>query len=283
MLTFEEAARAADHLRAHHEIRRHPPAGLLALLILLAVSRWVPHEPDLPWIGAMAAGLCTLPWILRKLMIGGNLLTYRISLASYVLNGLLLGTLAFIELQALPWRPPEFLPEGLHVDLERLWPWVAVVLPVLYWILQGPAWKRRIQGYKDLVRAAKDRPDPVALGEVSARVAQALSSEPNREASWAEFRTVPATPRDWQRYFRLDTEEHGTWRTAFHDAFAVVVFQDGSRMEAVPRKGLKMVSEDPKPGTRWTLCLVRWNRHLHEGRITEDNLLKIHAWNSGSA
>ncbi len=58
-----------------------------------------------------------------------------------------------------------------------------------------------------------------------------------------------------------------------------MVFHDGSRMEAVPKGGLKLVTDDPKPGSKTVLCLIRWNSHLFEGRITQDNFLKVKAWN----
>ena len=48
--------------------------------------------------------------------------------------------------------------------------------------------------------------------------------------------------------------------------------------------GISLAVDDaPRPGERERMILVRWNGHLHEGRILRDDLLKIQTWNSRSS
>jgi hypothetical protein len=42
------------------------------------------------------------------------------------------------------------------------------------------------------------------------------------------------------------------------------------------------VGEEPGPGAKPFLCLIRWNGHLKEGRIAKADFEKIRQWNSGS-
>lgn len=274
MLTFEAARPVADHLRSRAEVERAPLAGFAALLIVSALTYAVPHEVDLRWTGGLCFALATLPFLLKRVLPKGNLMAYRMALVAFPVNALLLAFIAFMEL----WRADPF-PILDFPTLGRAFPWIGLVLPGLYAVLQFPHWLRRLGLYPELVRGLAEPPSAVALGEVAGLAAQAVSSAPSMEAAWAEFRTVPATPRNWKLFLRLDLERHGCWRVAFAPDYALVLFEDGSRVEAVPKGGLRLVADDPKPGSKAGLCLLRWNAHLYEGRITPDDFLKIKAWN----
>jgi hypothetical protein len=165
-------------------------------------------------------------------------------------------------------------------QLRWLFPAMAMAVPVVYAIIQFTDWIRRIQLYPELRKSIGTVPLPQALGEVSAMIAQAISTEPPAEAPWAEFRTVAARPGNWRAFLKLDTEEHGAWRVAFADSWAVVVFKDGRRCEVVPKGGIRVVADDDtRPGSRHQMCLLRWNAHLNEGRITQGDFLKMKSWN----
>lgn len=278
MLTFEDARTAADYVRARTEVEQAPVAGFLALLCVGAVVWLAPHTTNLYWCGGLVAALSILPFVLKRLLPKRNLMAFRLALAAYPVNALLLTFITFMEL----WRADPFPVEDFPA-LGLLFPWVGFLVPGVYAVLQFPHWFRRLALYPALVRTLAQAPPIADLGEVSGLIAEAVSAEPSMEASWAEFKSVPATPSNWKLFLRLDTQEHGVWRVAFAPAYALVLFGNGKLVEAVPKGGLKLVSDDPKPGSKAALCLIRWNAHLMEGRITPENFLKIKAWNKNQA
>lgn len=278
MLTFEDARAAADHLRARAEVEQAPVAGFLALLGVGAVVWAVPHTTNLIWTGGLVVALSFLPFLLGRVLPKRSLMAYRLALAAYPVNALLLGFITFMEL----WRADPF-PLADFPSVGRLFPYVGLVVPGVYVVLQFPHWIRRLSLYPELVRTLAQTPPVADLGEVSGLIAQSVSAGPSMEAAWAEFRSVPATPQNWRLYLRLDTQVHGVWRVAFAPAYALVVFEDGRNVEAVPKGGLKLVADEAKHGSKAALCLMRWNAHLMEGRITPDNFLKIKTWNKNQA
>jgi hypothetical protein len=249
-------------------------AGFLALMIVGAVVWLVPHTTNAYWVGGLLAAMFLLPVLLKRMLPRRNLMAFRLALAAYPVNVLLLTFITFMEL----WRADPF-PVADFPALGRLFPWVGFVVPGVYAVLQFPHWVHRLSLYPELVRTLAQIPPVADLGEVSGLIAEAVSAEPSLEATWAEFRSLPATPSNWRLFLRLDTQEHGVWRVAFAPAYALVLFGDGRLVEAVPKGGLKLVADDPKPGNKAALCLLRWNAHLMEGRITPDNFLKMKAWN----
>jgi hypothetical protein len=159
-------------------------------------------------------------------------------------------------------------------------PWLSVLFPLFYYVYHFPNWRRRIE--RQGIHAEQlAKPAPEALvAEIEDLLAPALGRSPTYEDDWAEFTTVPATLKNWKLYLQLDAEYHGVWRVSFNGPLALVSFVGGTRVEVVKRGELKIVADDPQPGRRKALCLLRWNRNLFEGRITHDNFLKIHAWNA---
>jgi hypothetical protein len=205
----------------------------------------------------------------------GNLFTYRIAILAYPIEGLLLGFIAFMEIwKVMPLDVPA-LP-----TLNTVFPWLSVLFPVFYYVQQFPDWQRRIQRQGlHAEQLAKPAPAEFVM-QIEELLAPVLDRSPTYEDAWAEFTTVPATPKNWKLYLQLDAESHGVWRVAFNGPWALVAFVDGTRVEVVKRRDLKIVADDPQPGRRKALCLLRWNKNLFEGRITHDNFLKIHAWNA---
>ncbi|MBI4912237.1 MAG: hypothetical protein HY823_05835 [Acidobacteria bacterium] len=274
MSSFELARQASEHLRAHRDLEGGAFGTLLALLGALWATAAFPAATGFTWILGQAAWLLLVPWVLRRILPVGRPWLFRLGMAAFPANALLLGLWAFLESAKIPPFEVEELPA-----LRWLFPILSLLLPCVYLVLQFPEWRRKALAAGACLRALRSRPDPRILGELSGLSAAALSGSPDRVAPWAAFRSVPARPGNWRRFLRLDTERHGEWRVAFSDGFALVMFHDGSRMEAVPRGGLRVAAEDLPTGEKPGLCLARWNSHLHEGRITAANLEKIQAWN----
>jgi hypothetical protein len=279
MLTFDDARKAADYLRVRTEVERASLIGFVTLIPFTILSMAFPHEIGLRWFFSFFGGLVLIPLILRVLLPKGNRIVFFISLATYVLNGLLLAHLLYRELwKADPFELAEEFPQWLW-----LCPLITVLVPAVYYVLRFTTWKRRLLAWPEMRKILSDPPDPVHLGVVEGMVKKVTSLNMPKEAQWAEFRSVPATPKNWKLFMKLDVERHGVWRVAFEWDFALVAFRDGSQCEAVPMGGLKMAIEDPEPGARQTLCLVRWNQHLKEGRVQPDHYARIREWNAGRA
>ncbi len=265
---------AADHLRALADVSRSRPATLVALLLCAGASALGEDQTGWPWFAGMAAALLLLPWLLHRLLPKGNLVTYRLDLATFPLRALLVWCIAFLESSKLPPIEIEELPR-----MTWLYPALSVVAALAYLVLRFPAWRRRLQGYRRVVRDLREPGDAEVLAQVRDLAERAVARTASTSAPWAEFRTVPAAPRNWKLFLRLDLERHGDWRVAFSRDYALVVARDGSCLEAVPKGGLRIATEDPGPGGKPFLCLVRWNAHLHEGRIREGSLRLIQSWN----
>lgn len=275
MLTLEEAVPATDYLRSQTEVQHTHLGGLLTLTIGAACSYAFPRKASVPWFLFLLFLLVLGPLVLPRLMPKGNLLTYRIAILAYPVEGLLLGFIAFMEI----WKVMPLDVPGLPT-VNVVFPWLSVLFPVFYYVYHFPNWRRRVerQGLHAEQLAQPAPADQVA--EIEEMLAPALGRSPTFEDSWAEFMTVPATLKNWKLYLQLDAEYHGVWRVFFNGPWALVSFVDGTRVEVVKRGELKIVADNPQPGRRKALCLLRWNRNLFEGRITHDNFLKIHAWNA---
>ncbi len=275
MLTFEEAVPATDYLRSRTEVQQMHLGGLLTLLIGAACSYAFPRKASVPWFLFLLLLLVLGPLVLPRLMPKGNLITYRIALLAYPIEGLLLGFITYMELwKVMPLDLP-MLP-----TINAVFPWFSVLPPLFYYVNQFPGFKRGIQRQnlhaEQLAKpAAEDH-----VRQLEELLNPALGRSPSYEDPWAEFITVPAGLKNWKLYLQLDAEIHGDWRVAFNGPWALVAFRDGMRVEAVQRGQLKIVADDPQPGKRKALCLLRWNANFFEGRITHDNFLKILAWNS---
>lgn len=274
MHSHETARIAADHLRAQAEVQRSRPALLIALLLVAAASALGEDQTGWPWFAGLLAGLVLLPPLLHWALPRGNLVSYRLHLVTYPINAFLLGFIVFLEAGKLP-----------PIDLEELprmgwfYPAMAMIVPLVYLVQQFPAWRQRLKGYRGVSQALREPGDPAVLEEVRGLAGQASASEATMAAPWAEFRTVPAAPGNWRLFLRLDVERHGPWRVVFAQDYALVVAKDGTGLEAVPKGGLRIAADDPVPGGKPFLCLVRWNTHLHEGRIRDGSLQRIQAWN----
>jgi hypothetical protein len=274
MHSHESARIAADCVRAQTEIFRSKPALLITLLLASAASALGEDQTGWEWAAGLAAGLIVLPFALRWALPKGNPTTYRLSIVAYPIHAFLLGFIVFLEASKLP-------PVNLE-DLPRmgwLYPALAMVVPLVYLVHQFPGWRRRLKGYSSVLRALREPGDPAVLEEVRELTQRAIAKDATAKAPWAEFRTVPATPSNWKLFLRLDVERHGLWRVGFAQDYALVVAKDGTGLESVPRGGLRIAADDPIPGGKPFLCLVRWNAHLHEGRIREGSLQRIQAWN----
>lgn len=268
MLTFDEARRTADHLRARTEVARAPMAGFLVLLAAAAVQAFVAKPASLPWSLGMLAGLLLGPPLVNRLLPPRNLVAYRLALVTYPLNALLLALVVFLQIAGWSFTPPEEL-----ASLGPMLPWCGAVAGIIYAVLQAPHWMRRVGLYAELVQALSHPVGEDAVAEVNLLMDQALTGE------GAAFQSVPATPKNWSRFLRLDTEIHGTWHVAFAPLYALVFFEDKGRLEAVLKGQLKFVSDDVKPGEGTALCLARWNTHLLEGRIAPEDFERISSWN----
>lgn len=275
MLTFEDAVPAADYLRSKTEVQRTHLGGLVTLAIGAICSFCFPRQASIPWFLFLLFLLVLGPLVLPRLMPKGNLTTYRIAILAYPIEGLLLGFIAFMEIwKILPLDLPE-LP-----NVNSVLPWLSVIFPFLYYVSQFPNFKRRLKRLK-LHSDQLAHPAPLdQVQQLEELLQPVLGPSPRYDDPWAEFKTVPATIKNWKLFLQLDAEHHGDWRVAFNGLWALVVFEDGTRMEVVKRGELKIVADDPQPGKRKSLCLIRWNTHLFEGRILHDNFLKIRAWNS---
>lgn len=274
MHTYDAVRTAADHLRAQAEVSRSQPALLLTLLLAALASALGEDQAGWLWAGSLIAGVLLLPRLLRRILPRGNLFTFRLSFVAYPAQAFLLGFIAFLELSKLPPLDLEELPR-----LDGLVPALAVVVALAYLVQLFPRWRRLLRQYGHTVAALKDPGDAEALAEVRDLAERALAPHASTAAPWAEFRTLPALPRSGRRFLRLDLELHGHWRVMFAQDYALVIARDGTGLEAVPRKGLRIAAEDPNPGGKPFLCLVRWNEHLHEGRIREGSLKLIESWN----
>lgn len=274
MHSHDAVRTAAEHLRAQAEVSRSQPALLITLLLAAAASASGEDQAGWPWAAALAAGVLLLPVVLRLVLPKGNLFTYRLGLAAYPIQGLLIGFIAFLESSKLPPVDLEDLPR-----LGWLYPALAVGAALVFLVHQFPGWRRRLRGYPETVAALGHPGEPAALEEVRDLAGRALAKSASAAAPWAEFRTLPAVPRSGRQFLRLDVEEHRVWRVMFAQDYALVVARDGTGLEVVPKNGLRIAADDPGPGGKPFLCLVRWNAHLHEGRIREGSLQLIQSWN----
>lgn len=275
MPSIESVRTAADHLRARAEVAHSRPAELTALMLGAAASALGEDQTNLWWPIGIAAGLVVLPALLRRILPKGNLTTFRLELAAYPLCALLLGFIAFLETSKLPPLEIEELPR-----MNWLYPALAAVLPLIYLVLRFPGWRHRFRSHAVAVRQLRETGDPEVLAEVQHQLDRALTREASAAAPWAEFHTVPAAPRNWKLFLRLDLFRHGPWRVVFAHDYALVVAKDGSGLEVVTKGGLRIAADDPAPGGKPFLCLVRWNEHLHEARIREGSLRLIQSWNT---
>jgi hypothetical protein len=274
MHSHESARVAADHLRALAEVQRSRPSLLIALVLVSAVCAAGEDQSGWLWYAGLVVALLVVPSGLQFALPKGNLLTYRLSLVSYPINAFLLGFIVFLEAGKLPPIDLEDLPR-----LGWLYPAMAMVVPLVYLVHQFPAWMKRLKGYRWVLQALREPGDPEVLEEVRGLADRAIAKEATVNSPWAEFRTVPAAPGNWKLFLRLDLERHGLWRVVFAQDYALVVAKDGAGLEAVAKGGLRIAADDPIPGGKPFLCLVRWNAHLHEGRIRDGSLQRIQAWN----
>lgn len=270
----ERARIAANHLRALTEVQRSQPTLLVTLLLIAAACAAGEDQGGWIWLAALISLLIVLPFLLDRALPKGNLLSYRLGIAAYPMNAFLLGFIVLLEVGKLPPIDLEDLPR-----LGWLYPALAMIVPLVYLVHQFPAWKRRLKGYPSVLQALREPGDPAVLEEVRGLAGHASANEPSGASPWAEFRTVPAAPSNWKQYLRLDVERHGLWRVVFAQDYALVIAKDGSGLESVPKGGLRIAADDPVPGGKPFLCLVRWNAHLHEGRIREGSLQRIQDWN----
>lgn len=279
MLSLDRARMVADYLRARAEVRRASLATLLSLMALAIFAARMGAEA--PWTHhvALLAGLIILPRLLKLLPLKGGLSIYRLELAAFPLNVLLLGLIGFLEADRLPRLEIPGYPA-----MRWLFPALSLMLPIGYLLAGFADWMRRLK-QMDWIRDTLAIPPVEAyLEEPEGLMTQALSRAPERGDAWAQFRTVPASARNLKLFLRLDTARHGLLRAAFSDDYALVFFHDGSGCEAVAPGGVQLAVDDAaRPGERERMILVRWNAHFHEGRILSDDLLKIQAWNSRSA
>ncbi|MDE3033855.1 MAG: hypothetical protein KGI56_09340 [Acidobacteriota bacterium] len=279
MLNLERARMVADYLRAEAEARRASLGTLLALLVVAAFAARMGEACSWPAHACLLAGLVFGPWLLRAIPLRGNLALFRLELVAFPVNGLLLGFIAVMEAGRLPRIQVEGIPA-----MRWLFPLLSLLLPAGYLLLGLADWVRRLRLAGWIRDTLAVPPVDAYQEEPRALIAAALAAPPARHDPWAQFRTVPASPRNLKLCFKLDTARHGLWRAAFSDDYALVVFHDGTGCEAVPPGGIHLAVDDaPRPGERERMILVRWNAHFHEGRILRDDQLKIQAWNSRSA
>ncbi|HXC17861.1 MAG TPA: hypothetical protein VNV60_10515 [Holophagaceae bacterium] len=278
MISLDRARMVADYLRAQAELRRASLGTLAALLVVTVFAARMPESAS--WIShaALISGLLIGPWLLRTLSPKGNLAVYRLELAAFPLNALLLGLIVFMEASRLPRIEIEGVPA-----MRWFFPALSLLVPFGYLLLGFADWLRRLRlaGWIRGILAVP--PVDAYLEGPEELIEAALAAAPGTNDSWAQFRTVPASAKNAKLFFKLDTARHGFWRVAFADDYALVVFHDGTGCEAVAPGGVSLAVDDaPRPGERERMILVRWNGHFHEGRILRDDLLKIQAWNSRS-
>lgn len=276
-IPFEQARQVADHLRARAEAHASRPVGLVLLALLTLLSRAFPQQTGPGWYTLCLALLAVGPFLLPRLLPRGNRFTYRLGLVGPGLNTALLALLVYLE-----WAK---LPAPLLEDLGTLhWVLLAVawMIPLFYLLGSLPNWLRRWRDHAfiSLELARKDLPQTLpVLGPL---VEGMLGREPGPEDAWATFRTVPPNPKDLNRFLRPDFTRHGAWRVLLHPAWALVVAMDGTRAEAVDRGSLRFVSDDLEGPEGAVLCLLRWNQHLHEGRILPGDARKLLDWIRGT-
>ena len=264
--------------RALREVRRAPIAGFLVLLAWLLVSLWV-H--DRAWVLAFALGAVLVAWgltgPLARLLPERNRLGHGLSLAAYPLNIAMLALIVLRATSGIVWDLPE-----PWASLDGPARWLALVPALAYGVLQFLPWRDRLR-HAGKIRQALSESVPELLAEAMHDLLRGGPSKPEEdsESTEVEFRTVPASPKNLRRYLRLDARRHGVWRAVLLPQGAIVCFRDGSRAEAVPRGSFKIVAEDPSPGVSTIQCLVRWNQHLHEGRIAPEDFYRLQAWNRG--
>ena len=108
MLTFEEVSLAAHDLRSRTEVERTHLGGFLTLVIAAAFSYFFPRNATLPYFLFVLLLLVLGPLVLPRVVPKGNLLTYRLAIFAYPIEGLLLGFIAFMEIwKILPLNVPE--------------------------------------------------------------------------------------------------------------------------------------------------------------------------------
>ena len=278
MTSFERAKMVADYLRAQAELRRASVGTLLALVVVAIFAARLDESSSWFAHALLIAGLLIGPWLLRMLSPKGNLAVYRLELAAFPLNALLLGLIVFLEASRLPMIEIEGVPA-----MRWFFPALSLLVPFGYLLLGFADWLRRLRltGWIRGILAVP--PVDAYLEGPEGLIEAALAAAPVTADAWAQFRTVPASAKNRKLFFKLDTARHGVWRVAFGDDYALVVFHDGTGCEAVPPGGVSLAVDDaPRPGERERMILVRWNGHFHEGRILRDDLLKIQTWNSRS-
>lgn len=275
MASFDDVKKAAEHLRLRHETAKAPVAGLLVLLGAAGAS-YATRRADAGWWTPGLIGLLVLgPWLLDKALPARNTAALRLSILAYPLNILLLAFIAYRVFWRVEIPYLEDVPQ-----LSNALDWTAPLIPFVYAYLQLPGWLRRIRLMPQIRAMATLPPEPLVVREVQELADQALGDEPSSEGAPARFRTISATPRNWRLFLKPDVFRHGPWRVGFSSAYALVLFEDGGRLEAVKRGGLKMVAADPKEGASTVACLVRWNDHLHEGLVGVDGFQRIQGWNA---
>jgi hypothetical protein len=275
MASFDDYRNAAEQLRIRREMADAPIAGLI-VLALAAGASWAYRRPEAGWwTPALLAALVLGPWALRRALPGLGMAGLRLSILAYPLNILLLAFIAYREF----WRLNlPFLEDAPH--LSHALEWLAPMIPLVYAYLQLPAWLERIR-LLPKARALALRPaEPLALRAVQDLLEATLRGEPSGNWEPAAFRTIPATPSNWRLFLKPDLFRHGAWKVGFADGYALVVFEDGGRVEAVKPGGLRMVAADPEAGAAEVPCLARWNEHLHEGRVDPGSFLRIQGWNA---
>jgi hypothetical protein len=250
-------------------------AGCLVLALAAAAS-WAYRRPEAGWwTPSLLAGLILGPWLLRRLLPARGMAGLRLSILAYPLNILLLAFIAYREF----WRLDlPFLEDAPH--LSRALEWLAPLIPLVYAYLQLPAWLARIRLFPKARALAMLPAEPLVVREVQDLLDATLRGEPSADGEPAAFRTIPATPSNWRLFLKPDLFQHGVWKVGFGAGYALVVFEDGGRVEAVKRGGLRMVAADPEAGAVEVPCLARWNEHLHEGRVDPGSFQRIQVWNA---
>jgi hypothetical protein len=275
MASFDDVKKAAEHLRLRHETAQAPLAGFIVLLAASGASYAYRRAETAWWIPVLAGLLILGPWCLNRILPARNTTALRLSILAYPLNILLLAFVAYREVWRVDFPDLEELPQ-----LSNALDWSAPLIPFVYAYLQFPGWLRRIRLLPQLKAMATLPPDPLVLREVQELGDLALQGEATAEGAPAQFRTISATPRNWRLFLKPDLFKHGVWKVGFTATYALVLFEDGGREEAVRKGGLKMVAADPKEGAASVSCLVRWNDHLHEGVVDVESFQRIQGWNA---
>lgn len=276
-IPFEQAQTVADHLRARAEVHQAKPVGLVLLGTLSILSLVFREAAGPTWFAFYAMALLAGPFALRLLLPGGTRYTYRLSLVSPILNAILLAFICYLEIAKLPPLELTDLP-----TLQRLIPGLALVLPALYLAASFPWWLRHWTQQAEVLHSLGQPMPPEGLDRIELAVRSMLNQEPGPEDPVAVFRTVPPNPKDLKRFLRPDFTRHGEWRVLLQPDWALIIAADGTRSEAVARGSLRLVTDDLENQGRRILCLVRWNQHLHEGRIEPKHARVLLAWIKGT-